>query len=150
MKIIADLKTKYGKDEKKFAQAMLIVGNKPDITMEALEVEMVQADLASTTAQVSTLTADLSAAKASVATLITERDTARTEAADLKARLQKAKESGFGGVDTGAPSTGAGIGEENPFMTSNLSAQARLAKADPVRAKALEESAKAAKAAGRK
>ena len=103
------------------------------------------------TAEVTRITADLTAANGKVTQLTTELAAAKSEAADLKSKFEALKASGApAAVATGAPSAGAGGGEENVFLTTNLSAQCELMKRDPARAEALQAAAKTAKSVASK
>jgi hypothetical protein len=157
MKIIADLKAKYGNDDKRLGQALLIVGKSSTLdtlTVEAVEAQMATADLTAerdtSRGQVTTLTAELTTAKGQITTLTAELATAKAATVALQTRFDALKTSGVDPVGTGVPSGGATGAEDNPFVSGNLSAQALLTKSDPARAKALKEAAKTAKAATNK
>lgn len=143
MQIIKDLKAKFANDQKKFAAAMLLVGNNPEITIAALEAQLVQDEFAAARADVATLTTNLAAVTA-------ERDTARTQLAAVtaerdtaKAQFEALKKSGLGAPQNlGAASAGA-ADAPNPYAkaTKNLSAQAALEKSNPEIAAAMKAAA---------
>lgn len=147
MKIIADLKAKYGSDAQKFSQAMTLVGHKPDITMDALEAALVQQDLAAATGQVAKLTTDLAASNAKVTDLEGKLATANQEVTNLKAQIQQMKDGGTTAVNLGATSAGAGVAAAvNPYAKGavNLSAQAKLERENPTLAAQLKSAAASA------
>lgn len=138
--LIKSIKAKFGTDKVQFSQAMTILGNKPDITIEALEAEMVRENLAAAQAEVTAL-------RTQVATLTTERDTARTQIAqltterdDFKSKFDAIKTSGHPGVNLNAPAPSAGAAPSaNPWAPGSINEteQARIFKADPARATTL-------------
>lgn len=134
MKIIADLKAKFATEPKKFAAAMLHVGNNPSITLPEVEVALAAEEATALNGQVTALTAELGTVKTSLGTITAERDTLKGEVAKLTADLAAVKKSGTGGpVDLGATSAGAGQTTVNPWLSASLNYtdQVRLSKANP-------------------
>ena len=134
MNIISAIKAEFGADKAAFSRAMLILGEKSDITIEALKAEMVQHDLAAARQHLATFEADLTTAKQSIATLTAERD-------EWKAKFESIKNSGHSTeIDLGAASTTVG---DNPWApeTQNYTRQAHLLKENPTLAAALKAAA---------
>jgi hypothetical protein len=160
MKIIADLKAKLGADAQKFAAAMAIVGNTPTEKLATLTVAEVETALGvqETQTQITNLTTERDTLKGNVTTLTTERDTLKgqvttltTERDTWKGKYEKFKASGKDSdVDLGAGGGNGGNAnaeELNPWSkkSKNLSRQAEITKADPVKAAALKEAARSEK-----
>lgn len=144
-KTIESIKAKFGADKARFSQAMTILGNTPDITIEALEAEMVRVDLTAARTEITTLTAQIT-------TLTTERDAARQQVSsltaerdDFKTKFEGVKKSGHPGVNLTAPTGSAAFTGANPWAKDsiNLTAQAELLRSDPARAAALKAEAAA-------
>jgi hypothetical protein len=119
MKIIETIKAKFGADKAKFSQAMTLLGEQPDITIEALEAKMVQVDLSTAQSEVTRLTTALATANTSVTALTAERD-------QWKTKFEQLKNSGAPGVDLGAVT--AATGQVNPWAkeTLNYTKQAEI------------------------
>lgn len=148
-KLIAELRAKYGSDEKKFGQAMLIVGQSSttdNLTLDQIEAKLTQADLTAFRTQVADLTAQLATANKAATDLKTSTDKTiadlTKERDDLKKQFEAIKNSGLPGqVDLGVTSTGAGA--ENPWAkeTLNLTRQAELTATQPALAAQLKAAA---------
>lgn len=139
MKLITELKTKYGTNAARLAAAMAVIGE--SATPEALTVELVEAqlavkELADIRTQLGTLTAERDTLKTSLAAAEKDRDAYKT-------KLEALKNSGVGGIDLGAGAGSNAGGEANPWMkaTLNVSEQCRIQKADPTRAATLKAAA---------
>ena len=139
MKLITDLKAKYGTNAARLAAAMAVVGE--SATPETLTVELVETQLGAK---------DLADVRTQLSTVTTERDTLKTqlgakdtEIADLKRQIETLKTSGHvGGINLGVGG-GQPVGDtENPWITGNLTQQALMTKNDPVKAASLELAAK--------
>lgn len=142
--LIKSIKAKFGADKALFSQAMTILGDKPEITFAALEVEMVNVSLAAAQAEVTSLKTQVTTLTSEVTTLKTQLGAAQKERDDFKLKFETVKRSGHTGVNLSAPAA-ANFDGPNPFAKEslNLSQQALLVKADPVRAAALKEAAAA-------
>jgi hypothetical protein len=125
MKIIQTLKERFSADKAKFNQAMALLGEQPDTTLEALEVRMIEADLSTARGEITALTARLTAAEQAAAALTAERD-------QYKAKYDEIKASGGTQLNLGAPSAGAAA--ENPWHKDslNLTRQIELTQSNPV------------------
>lgn len=135
MQIIQSIKAEFSADKAKFAQAMTVLGEKPEITFEALKAELVKLDLAALQAQVTSLSAERDTLKASVATLTTDRDSWKT-------KFEKLKESGHLGEHNLGPAGGGG-GVVNPWLkaSENLTQQVELMRDNPTLAATLKAAA---------
>lgn len=138
MKLIADLRAKYGADKSKLDAAMSIIG--ASATPETLTVAEIEVQLG--TKEVTDLRTQLGTVTAERDTLRTQLGTKDATIADLQKKLDIAKSSGFQ-VDLGAGGGGPAGGEANPWSkaTFNVTEQCRITKADPTRAAALKASA---------
>ena len=162
MKIIDQIKARFGADPAKFTRAMTILGNDSKLSFEAVESQVEEETSQSLEDQVTSLTEQLATVTAERDTAVSERDALQeqvttlteqlatanaeleelngtaAENTDLKVKLAAAKGSGYGGVHLHSATPPAGT-EVNPFATAsiNLDEQARLLKTDPVRAEAL-------------
>ena len=139
MKLITELKTKFGADKARLSAAMAIVGesaNPETLTLAAVEAQMITVDLGSAQKQVTDLTTENTKLKADLATAEKDRD-------GYKTKLETLKASGVGGIDLGAGGGSPSGGEANPWSkaTWNVTAQCKIQKSDPTRAAALKASA---------
>lgn len=157
MTLFATLKTRLT-DPARLTAALGIVAATPVEQLATLTPEAVEQQLAAQEreAAFTALTAERDTLRTQVTALTTERDTAAANAtrlqgelAALQARFDALKKTGHdaAGVNLGAGAGGATADEANPWAkaTFNRTRQAEILKADPARAAALKEAAKAAK-----
>ncbi len=138
MQIIQTIKAEFSAKPAQFSQAMTILGNKPDITIEALRAEMVSADLRAASEQVTLLTSERDGLKTMVTNLTAERD-------DFKKKFDELKASGnLHEVNLGAGNGGGGTaGGANPWApaTINFTQQCEIESKNPTLAATLKADA---------
>lgn len=138
MKLITELRARFGADQSKLDAAMSIIGksDKPDtLTLADIEAQLGVKEVTDLRTQLGVITTERD-------TLRTQLGTKDTEIAALNKKLEAAKTLGFS-VDLGAGGGGPASGEANPWskLTLNVTEQCRIQKADPTRAAALKAAA---------
>ena len=130
MNIIEQITAKFSADNAKLSRVLVLHAKNPALSFEALEGQLIAADLADAQAQIATLqaaatkaTTDLAAKDATIKSITTERD-------DFKAKFEAIKKSGYGAALNlqAAP-------EKSPdgqVVIKNLSAREAWSKPDAV------------------
>lgn len=142
MKIIQEIKARFGATPDRQAKAMTILGLAADpaaLTIGDVATQVVEAELSAATAQVTALNAKVTQLEADKTALAADK-------AKLEKQVETLKNAGHaGGVNLGAGggSGGAAAGDVNPWAAGsiNYALQAQILKNDPARAQALQVAA---------